>query len=79
MKAKAAKRYTVLTKNTYSQTVIKRHEKAAMDEFIDNIQILLSALNYRILNPLIQKKQMSLIMMEKFCTLMQKSIMVKDI
>ena len=52
MKAKAAKRYIVLTKNTYSKTVIKRHEKAAMDEFIDNIQILLSALNYRIIDPL---------------------------
>lgn len=51
-RARAAKRYAVLTKNTYSETVVKRHEKAAMDEFIDDIQILLSALNYRILDPL---------------------------
>lgn len=57
MKAKAAKRYTVLTKNTYSNTVMKRHEKAAMDELIDNIQILLSALNYRILDPITPSKQ----------------------
>ena len=48
VRARSAKRYTILTKNTYGDSVIKRHEKEAMEEFIDNIQILLSALNYRI-------------------------------
>lgn len=52
LKAKNAKRYRVLTKNTYSNTIIKRNKKAAMDEFMDNIQTLLSALNLRILDPL---------------------------
>lgn len=56
-KAQAAKRYTVLTKNTYSNTVMKRNEKAAMDEFIDYIQILLSALNFRILDPITPSQQ----------------------
>lgn len=48
----AARRYRVLTKNTYSSPVIKRHEKAAMEEFMTNIDVILSALNYRILEPL---------------------------
>ena len=48
----AARRYSVLTKNTYSSSVIKRHEKAAMEEFMTNIDVILSALNYRILEPL---------------------------
>lgn len=37
VKARAAKRYAVLTKNTYGDSVVKRHEKAAMAEFMDNI------------------------------------------
>lgn len=52
VRARAARRYRVLTKNTYSSSVIKRHEKAAMEEFMKNIDIILSALNYRILEPL---------------------------
>ena len=51
VRARAAGRYTVLTKNTYSDTVIKRQEKSAMTEFMDNIKTLLSALNFRILDP----------------------------
>lgn len=51
VRARAADRYTVLTKNTYSDTVIKRQEKSAMTEFMDNITTLLSALNFRILDP----------------------------
>lgn len=42
----------MLTKYTYSSSVIKRHEKAAMEEFMINIDTILSALNYRILEPL---------------------------
>lgn len=51
VRARAADSYTVLTKNTYSDTVIKRQEKSAMTEFMDNIKTLLSALNFRILDP----------------------------
>lgn len=50
--ARAARRYRVLTKNTYSSSMIKRHEKAAMEEFTKNIDVILSALNYRIIEPL---------------------------
>lgn len=50
VRARAADRYTVLTKNTYSDTVLKRQEKSAMTEFMDNIKTLLSALNFRILD-----------------------------
>lgn len=52
VRARVARRYRVLTKNTYSSSVIKRHEKAAMEEFMKNIDVILSALNYRILEPL---------------------------
>lgn len=51
VRARAAGRYTVLTKNTYSDTVLKRQEKSAMIEFMDNIKTLLSALYFRILDP----------------------------
>ena len=57
MRAWAAKRYAVLTKNTFADSIVKRHEKAAMEEFMDNIQTLLAALNYRILEPLPKGKE----------------------
>ena len=40
----------VLTKNTY-KTTLKEAQKATMEEFIDNIKVLLSAMNYRTLTP----------------------------
>lgn len=49
--AKAAKRYNVLTKNTYKNTVMKESQISAMEEFIDNIKILTSALGYKVLEP----------------------------
>lgn len=39
----------VLTKNTYKETVLKKSQKAAALEFIDNIKILLHALGHTIL------------------------------
>lgn len=39
----------VLTKNTYKDTVLKKSQKAAALEFIDNIKILLHAIGYNIL------------------------------
>lgn len=39
----------VLTKNTYKDTVLKKSQKAAAHEFIDNIKVLLQALGYPIL------------------------------
>jgi len=49
--AKACKRSDVLTKNTYSKTVIKESQKAAMEEFIDNVKIVINALGFNVLEP----------------------------
>jgi len=51
--ARKAKRYNVLTKNTYSKTVMKESQIAAMDEFIDNVKILINALGYKVLEPMV--------------------------
>lgn len=50
--ARACKRYTVLTKNTYKNTVMKESQIAVMEEFVDNVKTLISALGYKILEPL---------------------------
>lgn len=50
-----SKRYKVLTKNTYKNTVLKESQKAAMEEFIENIKILINALGYKVLEPLLSK------------------------
>ena len=52
--ARASKRYTVLTKNTYSKTVMKESQIAAMEEFIDNVKILINVLGYKVLEPTLQ-------------------------
>lgn len=53
--ARECKRYSVLTKNTYSKTVMKEADVAAMEEFINNVQILINALGYKVLKPMVQK------------------------
>ncbi len=53
--ARENKRYLVLTKNTYSNTVMKKSQIAVMEEFIDNVKILINALGYKVLEPLVQK------------------------
>ena len=50
--ARACKRYTVLTKNTYKNTVMKESQIAVMEEFVDNVKPLISALGYKVLEPL---------------------------
>ncbi len=55
--ARASKRYEVLTKNTYKNTVLKESQTAAMDEFIDNIKVLINALGYKVLEPLVKKSE----------------------
>ena len=42
--ARASKRYLVLTKNTYRNTVMKESQVAVMEEFVDNVKILINAL-----------------------------------
>lgn len=52
--ARSCKRYLVLTKNTYRNTVMKESQIAVMEEFADNVKILLNALGYKVLEPLLQ-------------------------
>ena len=51
--ARSCNRYIILTKNTYKNTVIKESQIAAMEEFIDNVKILINALGYKVLDPLL--------------------------
>lgn len=52
--ARTSKRYLVLTKNTYRNTVMKESQIAVMEEFIDNVKILINALGYKVLEPFVQ-------------------------
>lgn len=49
--ARECGRYSVLTKNTYKNTVMKESQIASMEEFIDNVKILINTLGYRVLVP----------------------------
>lgn len=48
--ARECGRSKILTKNTY-ETTLKEAQIASMEEFIDNIKVLLSAMNFRVLTP----------------------------
>lgn len=52
--ARVSKRYLVLTKNTYRNTVMKESQIAVMEEFVDNVKILINALGYKVLEPFAQ-------------------------
>ena len=52
--AKECGRYAVLTKNTYKNTVLKEAQIASMEEFIDNVKILINTLGYKVLVPVPQ-------------------------
>lgn len=49
--ARNCKRCNVITKNTYHNTVMKESQIAVMEEFIDNVKILINALGYKVLEP----------------------------
>lgn len=53
--ARASKRYLVLTKNTYRNTVMKESQVAVMEEFVDNVKILINVLGYKVLEPFAKK------------------------
>ena len=46
--ARACKQYDVLTKNTFSKTVLKESQIAVMEEFIDNTITLINVLGYKV-------------------------------
>lgn len=52
--ARASKRYLVLTKNTYRNTVMKESQISVMEEFVDNVKVLINALGYKVLEPFAQ-------------------------
>lgn len=49
--ARNSHRYLVLTKNIYRSTVLKESQIAIMEEFIDNVKVLINALGYKVLEP----------------------------
>lgn len=49
--ARNCNRCNVITKNTYHNTVMKESQIAVMEEFIDNVKILINALGYKVLEP----------------------------
>lgn len=57
--AKQCKRYETLTKNTYQNTVMKESQVAIMEEFVNNVKVLISALGYKVLEPLVQPRSVS--------------------
>lgn len=52
--ARNSRRYLVLTKNTYRNTVMKESQIAVMEEFVDNVKVLINALGYKVLEPFAQ-------------------------
>lgn len=49
--ARKCGRYHILTKNTYKNTVMKESQIASMEEFIDNVKIIINTLGYKVLEP----------------------------
>ena len=54
--ARKNKRYLVLTKNTYRNTVMKESQIAVMEEFIDDVKVLINTLGYKVLKPLVKNE-----------------------
>ena len=57
--ARSSKRYLVLTKNTYRNTVMKESQIAVMEEFVYNVKVLINALGYKVLEPYAQADSLS--------------------
>ena len=57
--------YRVLTKTTYRNTVLKESQRASMDEFINNVKVLMGSLGYKVLS---QPTQDSKEVVYQFCS-----------
>ena len=55
-------KYTLLTKNTYKKTVLKESQIASIDEFIDNIKVIIKTLGYSVLDAGNEQKYQKLIL-----------------
>lgn len=53
--AKESKRYSILTKNTYKNTILKESQICSMNEFLENIKLLIDTLGYKVLEPIVKK------------------------
>lgn len=56
---RSSKRYAVLTKCVYRNNVMKESQIDAMEEFIDNIKILINVLGYKVLESFTQVESLS--------------------
>lgn len=54
--AKESKRYEVVNNNVPAEASISEMDRAEMDEFIDNMRLILGVLGHKILEPSIKKK-----------------------
>ena len=55
--ARECKRYEVLTKSSSANTVLKPSQVAAMEEFIDNVRVIINALGYKVIEPMLDSKE----------------------
>lgn len=53
--ARECKRYDILTKNIYKNTVMKESQIAVMEEFVANVRVLINALGYKVFEPMVQQ------------------------
>lgn len=53
--ARECKRYDILTKNTYKNTVMKESQIAVMEEFVANVRVLINALGYKVFEPMVHQ------------------------
>lgn len=49
--ARECRRYQILTKNTYRNTVMKESQIAYMEDSIDNVKIIINTLGFKVLEP----------------------------
>ena len=54
--AKESKRYEVVNSNVPTEASISEMDRAEMDEFIDNMRLILGVLGHKILEPSIKRK-----------------------
>ncbi len=54
--AKASKRYEVINSNVPAETSISEMDRAEMDEFIDNMSLILGVLGHKILEPPVNRE-----------------------
>lgn len=70
--------YHILTKVTYSDTVLKESQIATMEEFIDNIRVLINTLGYRVLVPAPQASETTKYLFCKGCNGSAKGFVSAD-